>query len=473
MNDEATLTIRFRDESSPGGGGAGIVAPMGGGVVPGSTLAADTQNAITQAGGVGQMAARNNQASAGQLPSMAPVPSASPLAVPSINVGAGQSSDPLLQTTRQIVQADQNVTVAELAAALGIKERQAQTLLNAATVQPGGQAAQSGALPVPGDGRRPTPGTDDDLELLIRRNRRQAQEERERMADAEQAMRPPPAPVQPPPQIPGMPGAPPIEAQAVDESSGAQAAVNAISHFAHMGGPMGSAVAGAANSFMAIPGVASAVAAAAPGIAAAAPYVAAATAALAVPTAAALTLNSIAQTARGQIQGLSPEVAAAEAEANVRQLLANLRTSQRLGDEVADFVSNRSRLGAAGQGIRDVISEPLLKDFNNAVFALTKLVEAGNEAAQENPWITQTAVRLGLQGALGYMSPGLQQSYNFLTSFGGLLQGAESKIDMDNNPLTFFKKLPMPTLPAPFEEGGYVTDPGRIEFSPRMPGLGM
>jgi hypothetical protein len=64
------------------------------------------QNAITQAGGVGAMAAKNNQATAGgqSVPVAAPVPPAGSLPVPPIPaVGGG---DPLLKTVQNIVQAD-------------------------------------------------------------------------------------------------------------------------------------------------------------------------------------------------------------------------------------------------------------------------------------------------------------------------------------------------------------------------------
>jgi hypothetical protein len=53
--DEATLTIRFKDESSPGPAGVATTSPQYSGSDPGSVKVADVQNAITQAGGVGAM----------------------------------------------------------------------------------------------------------------------------------------------------------------------------------------------------------------------------------------------------------------------------------------------------------------------------------------------------------------------------------------------------------------------------------
>lgn len=319
---------------------------------------------------------------------MLAVPSAAPLPVPpatTISVGGG---DPLLKTAQGIVQADPSVTLAELQKALGIPSARAQQLFSAATVQPGGvqpaAPATSTPLPVPSAGMLPVPPN---------------------------PLSPPPPPAITPPPLPPpvggtppagpqtpptpTPGGPSPTAAANQAAHGAQAAVNAIAGLAAQGGPMGAAAGHAAAAAAAVPGAGAALSAV-PGLAMAGPIVAAATAALAVPSAAMLTLNSIAQTARGQIQGLSPEVAQAEAQAMVRQLVANMRTSQRLGDEVADFISTRSRLSAAGQGLRDVALEPILQQFNDAQRGLAKATEAVNDFAQKQPTLVQGAVMFGV-----------------------------------------------------------------------------
>lgn len=470
--DEATLTIRFKDESSVGPAGVATTSPFYSGSDPGTVKVADQQNAITQAGGVGAMAAKNQGSGGAAGQAMAPVPPAAPLAVPPINVGASQSGDPLLQTTRQLIGADPNVTVAELQKFLGIPTGRAQELFAAASVPPGGQAAPTTPLAVPPSSQQPTPPADD-LNVLIARNRRLAQEESDRLAAQDAALRPPPAPVTPPPQIPGMPGAPPVEPNQ-ESVRGVQSAVNSIAHLAQMGGPLGSAFGGVATAAAGMPGVGAAIASSAPALAVAGPVIAAAAAALAVPAAGALTLSSIAQTARGQIQGLSPEVAAAEAEANVRTLMANLRTSRRLGDEVSDFIATRSRASSAAQGIRDTFAEPLIRDFNNIQNVLATGLEQLDKTINRNQRFSEGfgwGFRQGLLRSLDVILPGTGIQLQALSALGGALPKPE--LSPGDNPLTFYKNMPMPTLPAPFEEGGFVAEGGsKIEFS-RMPGLGM
>lgn len=368
--DEATLTIKFRDESSPGAGGAAATAPQGGGRQP--NLAAEQQSVITQAGGVGAMAAKNNQTS-GQVPSVSPaaVPPAGALPVPPIGAVGG---DPLLKTAQGIVAADPTVTIAELQKALGVPAARAQQLFSAATVAPGGQQAPAptAALPVPTIA--PTPASFQPGGVA-------------QPPPAPPGLMPPPVPpptaaeyaqqVKPPPVI-----NPPPSPPAAGQPANVQAAVNAIAGIAAQGGPLGAAAGQAARAAAAIPGVGAGLAAAAPGLAAAAPYIAAGAAALAVPAAGALAINSIAQTARGQIQGLSPEVAAAEAEANVRQLVANLRTAGQLGDELGERITRRSRISANLQETRDLLVEPLLQKQNDFLAAIEVFTKAIKGAAK-------------------------------------------------------------------------------------------
>lgn len=454
--DEATLTIRFRDESSPTGGGPGVVSPQSAGVVPGSTLAADTQDAITQAGGIQQHAAKGNQPTTGGPPpavAPAPVPAAAPLAVPPVATGQPTSGDPLLKTVQGIVAADPAVSIAELQKALGIQAGRAQTLLNAAGIQPGGQQAPAQTQPAP---TSPLP-----------------------VPAAQPAAVPPTQATPPAPTPPVAP--PPIAATAQQQTAnqsapppvvnppggqqtqgptgaGVQATVNAIAGLAARGGPLGAAAGRVATAAAAIPGVGSAIAAAAPAVATAAPFVALGAAALAVPAAAALAVNSIFNEAREQTQGLSPEVAQAEAQARVRDLMTRLRTAERLGDEIAEGVTVRSRLSSAIQGLNNITAEPVLDDFNRALRGAATILESIGSFAERHSAAIQNVENVMLWLA-GFKLPAMVL---------GAIGGEEAKSLAHDNPLTFYQSLPMPTLPPPFT--GDEHKPIDVEFS-RMPGL--
>lgn len=472
--DGATLNINFRDESSQTPGGPGVVSQAGAAVTIDPQTAA-LLNAMAAAGGVGNFVAQAQPQQPPPASTTYQVPQATAAAIPPVNVGTA-STDPLLHTVSQIVQADPKTTAEELAKALGIKQGQAQNLLDQALGTAQAQIAPP-AQPVPSQAAAAPPSpsaakpTEDDVELLLRRERRRQAEyqdeqrvQAEEQARIEQSRRPPPAPVTPPPQIPGLPGATAIEAEVVDTATGVAGTVNAISHFVHAFGPMGSAAAGLANTAVQLPGVASSLGAAVPALMAAAPFVGVGAAALAVPYAGLRTLEAVAEAARAQTQGLSPEVATAEAQANVRQLMANLRTSHILGDEIAEYVTGRSRLSTGVQGIRDIVFEPVLKDFAE----VTKLL--GNTAKGIADWLNDSP------RAKWWVQTGAQVA-QYGNAFGLLLKtmGNANKLvypnDMndikDRNPLRYWNdNLPMPKLPHPFVE----TNMQPVNFErPRVP----
>lgn len=448
MADEAVLTIRFKDESSAGGSPGGVAAQTGGAAA--QSTVADQQQAYAAAGGVGAFTARNSGAAAAgdlQLP-MLPVPPAAALPVPPVGMlGQPAGGDPLLKAATGIVQADPSATVAELAKALGIPNARAQQLLNAATVQPGGVTGQpplanwpAQALPVPPTGMLPVPPIS--------------------QPSTQPAIAPQPPPfVQPPPvvgqQPPPFVQPPPVVNQpggqgqpSNDAARGVQATVSAIAGLAAQGGPIGAAAGQAASAASALPGVASSIGAALPAAAAAAPYIAAATAALAVPATGMLVLNSIANTARGQIGGLSAELAGAEAQSQVRQLVANMRTSRVLGDELADRERLGSRMSAALQGIRDNVSEQPLKDMNAVMAVFTKAAEAFDKVLDANKEPAQDAVSAAIRKMLPW---GARQGWDALVKAGHIFQAAEQKPE----PVGLAGVIPKrPELPPPFTNGG-------------------
>lgn len=441
----ATLNIRFIDESAGGKGPS--VTPIQGSQGDGSSSVQQTQDAITQAGGVGNFV--NTDTTPQSLPSTQPVPSPSTFQVPSTSSlpvppvsTTTTGSDPLLGTVSKIVQADPQVTVDEIAKALGIKLSQAQSLYNQvigvgvppsptpSVPTPSVPPASTSPPPVPpvGPVTPPVPPPPSNL------------------VPPALPPTPPPIGVTPPP-LPTVPTANPL---ASPTAQGVQNTVQALTQIAGQGGPLAAAVGGIANAAANVPGVASAVGAAVPGLAMAAPYVALAGAAIAVPAAAAYTMEQIYQTARGQLQGLDPRVAQAEAEANIRQIIANFRTSRILGDEIAEGVEISSRRSAALQGLRDSFSEVPLQRLNDAATGLNRILEGLDKFFGEG------AGRLAAQGISG-------GAYNagLMLMFGGLggaaimgLQGLGASAPKEPvDPVEPWANRPMPPLPFPFDKG--------------------
>jgi hypothetical protein len=441
--DEATLTIRFKDESSVGPAGVATTSPQYSGSDPGSVRVADQQNAITQAGGVGAMAAKNSQASAGATQSPPPVIQASPAPMAPVTLSGTSMGDPLFKTVQGIVQADPKSTAFEIAAALGIKESQAQSLLTAAGVNPGGPApvASSAAPQV----SPLTPSQQASQEAMQAKFKAKTEFD-DALADMASSVEKQNFKAQ---------GGELVKAEAVDESHGVRSAVSAIAGIAAQGGPLGAAAGQAANAAAALPGVAGALGAAAPVIAAAAPFVAAGTAALAIPLAANKVVDSIAKTALGQIGGLSPAVSQAEAEARVRQMLADQRTARTIGPEIAEGVAARSRLSAAVQESRDDLSKPLLQAQNNFLAALTILTQAMQGSVKASGL---GAVAAGAAGAANGLADNVLKHFLPPPANAG-------------NLLWYYHDQPMPNFPPPFTNTNQTLAPTVPRQFKNMPAL--
>lgn len=189
-------------------------------------------------------------------------------------------------------------------------------------------------------------------------------------------------------------------------------------------------------------------------LASAGPAAAGIAGAIGLPLLAAHTLSSIAETARNQVRNLSPEAASAEAEANVRQIMANMRTSRILGDEVATIVQSNARLSAAAQGIRDTAAEPFLRQFGEGKRTLAVILESIDKRFAES-----RGVQTLIQAALGGDS--FRKFNRWLDGQNNL--GAASFFD-------WFDKQPHLEPPAPFS----VTDrkPFGAQLAP-FPGLNL
>lgn len=453
----ATLTFRFVEE----GGGARGPSPNPQAVegqVDQSVSA--TQAAITNAGGVGAFVNRNNPQPVPPSTSFQ-VPTTAPLPVPAATTTTASSNDPLYNLVEAILREDPARTTAqEIANFLGVNTSQVQGYMN----QIQGQSVSTPApqLVTPPSAVPTTPSSSPTQPPPV------PQIQPPPPPPPVTALTPPPV-VQPPPI--GVPAPPvvnpptPPNTLPPNAAQGVINTVNSIAHLAQAGGPLGSAAAGLATATANLPGIAGGLATAAPALVAAAPYVGLATAALAVPAAGAAALNEVFANARSQLQGLDPRVASAEAEANVRQILANFRTSQRLGDEVAEGIEIRSRRRAILQEARDLFSEPLLQRKNELEEAVGAYARVLKGAATAGGNITN------LGSGEGTIGGGFWKTFiNSLTAPIGGINPAENV--KNNNPLTYWQNKPLPKLPAPFTEAGEAVRP-KVNPASFGPGLGI
>lgn len=410
--DGATLRIEFKDDSPQSGQGSPATTPQGSGANAPAPHVEDQQRAITQAGGVGRQAEQRyseatttSSASVSQpaIATAATVPVSAPLPTP-----VATSSQPIsgeagiAAAVQKIVAADPRATAEEIAKLLGggVGVRQIERMMNPGPppsepipnppAQPRATNPSQAVddLIFPADLRRVE--ADRWIESERQRFQQEAEEESARQRQQQEAAarnipRPPPLTRD---QILAETerNAPPVQNQPLNVTSQVQTTVNAISHFAHMAGPLGSAVAGVANTAVALPGVAQAIGAAAPGLVAAAPYVAIAAAAAAIPAAAVSVVTNEANRAISVSRQFSAEVVGAEAQADVRQVLADMRSARVVGDEAAQLVDARSRARTALQGVRDRISEPILEDFAQFNNAVAKFADLINNATDESPF---------------------------------------------------------------------------------------
>jgi hypothetical protein len=99
--------------------------------------------------------------------------------------------------------------------------------------------------------------------------------------------------------------------------------------------------------------------------------------------------NKYADSVKDRYAELSPDVAAAAAQAEVRQILGDLRRSQRNGARVAENIEERSKLSEDLQDISAILSGPFMdiaNDVLSIIGSLVDIVRQGLEFAQ--PLIT-------------------------------------------------------------------------------------
>jgi hypothetical protein len=478
--DGATLTVKFVDES-PQGQGSPAQTPQTGGITQPYPQVDEQQRAITQAGGVGQQAQQRysqatitSSASVAQpaVATPASVPVAAPLPTPISTTSQQPTGETALaQSIQSILAHDPRATAEEIAKLLGggIGAKEVERMM-----RPTPPPAEPIPLPPtqpsttpPSTATTTAPATPDDTAMLIRRERRRLaenqdderiaretktaaekqfddeveiltkREKRRRDEFAEEDRR--------------------LEARQSTTAQQVQATVNAFSHFAQAAGPLGSAVAGTANMAVASPAAAAALGAAAPAIAAAAPYIAIAAASAAIPAAAVTITNNEANRAIAVSRQFSPEVIGAEAQADIRQVFADLRSARRLGDEAGQIVEARSRTSTALQGLRDIVSEPVLRDFANFTSAIAAATETLNKIAQANPAATTVGSRIATD-ALGQSTfGGFYNIYKAIGYLNQLLGGS------DKPSAGFVGIIPVrPKLPRPFSSDSETITPPKL-----------
>lgn len=385
----ATLTIAFKDESTPGASGSAGTSALPSAQNQAEQQLQDQLKALIAGGGVAVVSAKNLQVTTASSPSLpiastqVQVPVTQPLPSPAVSTTAMPSGESALAQSIQTIQAaDPKATAKEIAELLGggITQNQVQRYLNQ------GYQQQAPTVTPPKPLVTPT-NQPDEVERMISGLKQHsaddlvkstldtwktetAQQEEAAKKAQDLARKPPPAPLAEPPVV----KVPIIGPTAEEAAAGAQATVNALAHFAHGFGPLGSAAAGVATSTLAIPGVASAVAGAAPALIAAAPVIAVAGAATAVPYTMGRVVEGAIQSARMQISGLSGEVVAAEANASIRQFIQNVRTAQRIGPEVAESTTISSIAAAARQELRDTTVSAFSDPWNNIKTVFTGLL---------------------------------------------------------------------------------------------------
>lgn len=204
----------------------------------------------------------------------------------------------------------------------------------------------------------------------------------------------------------------------------------------YIGGPVGSLAGMGIN--RAAPFIGEAVASNASAVASLAPlapYAGVAALAIGAPIAAAYAIDREAERAYQRIRDLSPEVAVSDAINELRQLQADLRTSVRLGDEIAERNRAQSIQATEWQGIKDKLGEPLIDEMNIAQKWFARDLQVANQ-------ILDRLERLGFEFA-GILPPALRDRLN---------AWLDRRLGEDPNVMTpdWMDDQPFLPVPAPF-----------------------
>lgn len=172
------------------------------------------------------------------------------------------------------------------------------------------------------------------------------------------------------------------------------------------------------------------------------------------------------QIAAGDVGSLSPDIARANAEQNIRELAANLTTAARIGDLVADNVAARGRLAAEAQEFRDTVLATTIPATNKLTNAIAGAVAVMNDIVQTFGG-ESTAKTLGdiVAWIADWKSGG---TFGLLERYAKAAEEDSMRKILAESPLTVFDAEPLMPLPAPFTAGD--DKPLDAKFNP-IPGL--
>lgn len=97
---------------------------------------------------------------------------------------------------------------------------------------------------------------------------------------------------------------------------------------------------------------------------------------------------------RDRVAEFSPEAAAAQAQAEVRQIIADLRSSQRLGPAIARRIDEQSKLAEDIQEIKDIAAKPFIEVGNDLTSILGSLVDVLRQGMEYAEPIYDAAVKI-------------------------------------------------------------------------------
>jgi hypothetical protein len=473
MADEATLTIRFRDESSPGSG-AGAVGPQGSGPQIQQDFVQATQDAITRAGGVG--AYTTSQGSG--VSSVAPViilPAAGTAVppTPTITTTTGDPQEQLLQAFLQKLSTREGG--AEALLAMGVPPEtvadtlQRTKLLNVPTEPLHDREYQEVVLKnqVEMRDRQSIAAVSADYEAD--RRRIEQQDRADRMAAAQRQQnelnrvlddakfnvpRPPPLTreqqlaeserIAPPPSGEEKEGKPERP-----DAYGLRSALDRIVGMAGYAGPEGQAIARIGQTVTPLAAEAGAAAGIGLGAARTAAMVAGVAA---IPIVAAVAANAVASNLVAQIQTLSPEVALASAQAQVAEFYRTADIANKTGALAADYVQSVQNRKDATTGVWTDVREMfthLGASINNAI-------------GQLNDWQKGAEAQKKTDKDLDEYRAKRKQEY------ADWWQGKQSVFPSSYIPGSLLNIIPH--LPAPFAKYDRNHQPG-ITPRPIMPGM--
>jgi hypothetical protein len=92
--------------------------------------------------------------------------------------------------------------------------------------------------------------------------------------------------------------------------------------------------------------------------------------------------NQYADSVRDRVTQYSPEAAQAAAMAEVRQIMADIRTSERLGPAIARRIDEQSKISEDMQAIKDVFAKPFVEVGNELISILGSLVDVARQLTE-------------------------------------------------------------------------------------------